>query len=126
MNNETIQRYQPGGDIYAQLEAKYGRTGALLIAQAAQTGDRDAVNQALSRVKYGERLDDSTAQIFWRQVTTDPFDAPLASLNKGLGAVFKSAGLGVLKNPWVLLAIAALVFLAVGGHRWLASKLNLA
>ena len=37
-----------------------------------------------------------------------------------------SAGLGVLKNPWVLLAIAALVFLAIGGHRWLGSKLNLA
>jgi|SRR5438876_5644881 len=125
MTNELIQRYQPGGDIYAQLETQYGRTGALLVAQAALTGDRTAITEALVRLKYGEPLDESTARIFWSQITTDPFDAPLTSLNKGLGTVFKSAGLGIFRNPWVLLALAAVVFFAIGGHRWLFAKARL-
>ncbi len=125
MDQATIARYQPGGDIYPQLERQYGRHSALLIAQAAQTGDRDAVNEAFGRVRHGERLDESTARIFWHQITTDPFDAPLASLNRGLGTTFKSAILGVLKNPWVLLAVAGLVFYAIGGFGWLGRKLKL-
>ncbi len=126
IDQATIARYQPGGDIYAQLEGQYGRNAALLIAQAAQTADRDALNEAIARVRHGEKLDESTAQIFWHQITTDPFDAPLDTLNKGLGTVFKSAGLGLLKNPWVLLAIAAVIFFAIGGHRWLFNKAKLA
>ncbi len=126
MDQATINRYQPGGDLYAQLEAQYGRTGALLIAQAARTGDRDALNEAFGRVRHGERLEESTAKLFWQQITTDPFDAPLESLNKGLGTAATSALLGVLKNPWVLLAVAGLVFYALGGFRWLGAKLKLA
>jgi hypothetical protein len=125
MNQATIARYQPGGDIYAQLEGQYGRNGALLISQAAATGDQDAVNDAFVRAKYGEKLDDSTASIFWHQITTDPFDAPLDSLNKGLGTAYKSAILGLLKNPWVLVTLAGLVFYALGGFRWLGAKLKL-
>ncbi len=127
MDQATIARYQPGGDVYAQLESQYGRNGALLIAQAATTGDRDAVNDALERVRgHGEKLDDSTARIFWSQITTDPFDAPLQSLNKGLGTIYSSALLGLLKNPWVLLSLAAVVFYFLGGFRWLGAKLKLA
>jgi hypothetical protein len=126
IDQATIARYQPGGDIYATLEDQYGRNAALLIAQAAQTGDRDSLNEAIAQVRHGAKLDDSTAKIFWQQITTDPFDAPLDSLNKGLGTVFKSAGLGVLKNPWVLLALALVVFFAIGGHRWLFAKAKLA
>ena len=126
LDQATITRYQPGGDIYATLEERYDRPGALLIAQAAQTGDRDAVNDAIGRVKHGEKLDDSTARIFWHQVTTDPFEAPLSDLNKGLGTVFGSAIANTFKNPWVLLSIAAFVFFQLGGGRWLANKLKLA
>jgi hypothetical protein len=126
MTNELIQRYQPGGDIYAKLESQYGRPGALLIAQAAQTGDSVAVNEAIVRAKYGEALDESTARIFWKQVTTDPFEAPLASLNKGLGIFSKSALLGLLKNPWVMIALVVVVFGALGGFRWLLGKYKLA
>lgn len=127
MDQATIARYNPGGDIYAQLEAQYGRPGALLIAQAATTGDRDAVNNAIERVRgHGEKLDDSTARIFWGQITTDPFDAPLSTLNKGLGTVWSSALLGLLKNPWVVLTLVGVVFYYAGGFRWLWAKLKLA
>lgn len=125
MTSDQIQRYQPGGDIYAQLETQHGRPGALLVSQAALTGDRTAITEALARLRFGEPLDESTARIFWSQIRSDPFDAPLSSLNKGFGTVFKSAGLGLLKNPWVLVALAAVVFFAIGGHRWLFAKAQL-
>jgi hypothetical protein len=126
MTPELIQRYQPGGDIYAQLDAKYGRGGALIVAQAARTGDRFAVNNAIERVRYGERMSESTARIFWGQITTDPFDAPLASLDKTLQASAGSLIKNIFKNPWVLLLVAALVFHAFGGFNWLGNKLKLA
>lgn len=125
MTPDQIQRYQPGGDIYARLETERGRTGALLVAQAALTGDRTAITEALAQLNSGDPRDESTARQFWSQVTNDPFDAPLESLNKGFGTVFKSAGLGILRNPWVLLALAAVVFFAIGGHRWLFAKAQL-
>jgi len=122
MTNATIQRYQPGGDIYAQLEAQWGRPGALTVAQAALTGDRAAITEALAQLKSGDPRDESTARLFWSQITTDPFDAPLSSLNSGLGVFGRSAIIGVLRNPWVLLALAAVVLYAIGGHRWLFEK----
>lgn len=117
MTKAQIQRYQPGGDIYAQLEAKWGRVGALAVAQAAASGDRTAITEALAQLKSGDPLDESTARIFWGQVTTDPFNAPLASLNSGLGTAFTSAIVGVLKNPWVLLALAGAVAFFVFSRR---------
>lgn len=125
MNKATIQRYQPGGDLYAQLEAQYGRNGALLIAQAATSGDRGRVTDAIERVRYGARLDDSTARLFWSQITTDPFEAPLASANAALGTIGTSAIIGLFKNPWVLLVVAALIFHAFGGFAWLAKRWRL-
>ena len=124
MNRATIQRYQPGGDLYAQLEAQYGRNGALLIAQAATSGDRGQVTDAIDRVRYGERLDDSTARIFWGQITTDPFEAPLASANAALGTLGSSAILGLLKNPWVLAAVVLGVILWAGGGPWLGKQVG--
>lgn len=108
ITSDIIVRYQPGGDIYAQLEAQYGRNAALLIAQAAQTGDRTALNEAIAQVRHGAKLNDSTARIFWAQVTTDPFDAPLDSLNKGIGTIVSSALKGTFSNPWVLLLTIAI------------------
>lgn len=125
MSKDLIQRYQPGGDIYAQLETQYGRTGALLVAQAALTADKTAVTEALARLKHGEPLDESTARIFWSQVTTDPFDAPLSSLNKGLGTLSTSAIIGLVKNPWVLIAAVVVIFYALGGFSWAFSRARL-
>jgi len=126
MTPATIQRYQPGGDIFAELESRYGTGGALLIAQAALTGDRFAVNEAISRAKFGEKLDVSLWSNFYTQVTTDPFAAPLETANKVIGTIGSSAIFGLFKNPWVLLAVAGLVFYAVGGFTWLGGKLKLA
>lgn len=78
------------------------------------------------RVKYGERMSDSTARLFWNQITTDPFDAPLESLNKGLQVGAGSLLKNIFKNPWVLLLVAGLILYALGGFGWLARKLKLA
>lgn len=125
MNEALIQRYQPGGDIYARLEATYGRQGALIVSQAALTGDRFAVTNAIERVKYGERMSDSTARIFWAQITTDPFEAPLETLNTALEASAGSLVKNILRNPWVLLLVAGLIFYALGGFTWAGKKLQL-
>lgn len=123
LDQATIARYSPGGDIYATLESQYGRDGALLITQAAQTGDRTNLNDAIERVRgHGAKLDDSTARIFWSQITTDPFDAPLSDLNKGLGVVGSSAILGLLKNPWVLFTLGLVIFGLLGGFKWLWAR----
>ena len=107
-----VQRYQPGGDIYAKLEARYGRNGALLVAQAARTApDLSYITAAIARVEFGERLDDSTASIFWKQITTDPLAAPLEGANKLLGKTF----LSFFKSPWVVLTIGIALFVMLGG-----------
>jgi hypothetical protein len=107
-----VQRYQPGGDIYAKLEAKYGRNGALLVAQAARSGtDRVDISDAIARAEFGERLDDSTASIFLKQIATNPLGAPLDAANNAL----KNAALSFLKNPWVLLTLAIALFVMLGG-----------
>jgi hypothetical protein len=108
-----LPRYAPGGDIYQQLAAAYGAAGAEAVYQAARTGDRAAISEALANVRLGPKRDDSVGSIFWSQVTTDPFAAPLETLNQGLGAAFTSAIVGVFKNPWVLASLLAVgVFLA--------------
>jgi hypothetical protein len=126
IDQATIQRYQPGGDLYAQYESLYGRNGALLIAQAALSGDRPTITDAIARADYGAALDDSTARLFWSQITTAPFDAPLSALNTGLGNTVGSFLRGVFSNPWVLLAAGLLVFAALGGFKWLEKNLKLA
>ena len=111
MNNELIARYQRGGDIYIELQAKYGTAAADSVAQAAVSADRTKVTAAITAVKYGPALNDSTASIFLDQILTDPFAAPLDSLNNQLGKL----SWNILKNPFVLA-------LVVGGGLLLAYK----
>lgn len=121
MSQDLINRYQPGGDIYASLETQYGTDKANAIAQAALTGDETKINAALTQAKYGNPLNTSTAGIFYDQITTDPLAAPLASLNTALGNTIFS----FLKNPWVLVTIAAVVFFFVfDGVNIIKGKLN--
>lgn len=115
MNEQTIKRYLPGGDIFSELESRFTRNGALLIAQAAQTGDRFAVNDAMTRAKYGERLPEATALLLWKQLTTDPLGAPLDSANEFVGTLTTNTAVAFLRNPWVL-AVLALVGLALWTH----------
>jgi len=110
MDQATIQRYQPGGDIYQALLAQgIGAAGANAVAQAALTGDETQVNAALTQAQFGNPLNTSTASILTNQLLTDPLAAPLSGLNNVLGNSFAS----LLKNPYVLLALAAVIFFFV-------------
>jgi hypothetical protein len=107
MNQELIDSYQPGGIIFQRMVDRFGAANAAFIAQAALSGDRYAVNAAIEQVRYsGERLPTNTGSIFWEQLTTDPFAAPLASANVAIGTLAKSASSGLFRNPWVLLVMA--------------------
>ena len=113
MDTTTIARYQPGGDIYATILSQHGAAAAAQIAAAAQTGDETQINAVLAQYVGTLTPDvavplstDTTASDFLNQIATDPLAAPLASANTLLGNTF----LSFLKNPWVVLTIAAVVF----------------
>jgi len=107
MDKALIDRYQPGGDIYATLKAKYGDAGAAIVAIAAQSGDRAQVTDALARVKYGERLNESTLEIFLNQLATNPLDAPLDTLDDAVSKLFDSKGV------WTLLLVGVAIVIAI-------------
>ena len=117
MDQTTINRYQPFnqdtgdvGDIYASLQSSYGTDTANNIANIAiNTGDETQINAAIVKAKYGAPLPTSTAGQLYTQLTTNPLAAPLAGANNLLGNTF----LSFLKNPWVLVTIAAAVFFFV-------------
>jgi putative Ca2+/H+ antiporter (TMEM165/GDT1 family) len=111
MDDSTIQRYQAGGDIYASLQSQYGTSAADSVAAAAQSGDETQVNAAIVQAKYGAPLNTSTGSILANQLATDPLAAPLASANNVLGNTL----LSFLKNPLVLIAVAAGLFFFFGG-----------
>lgn len=100
-----MNRYAPGGDIYETISAQYGRAAADRVWKAQESGRSGAVAEALAEIRFGRPLDESTGSIFLEQITTDPFAAPLGSLNTGLGTVLGSAIKGLFKNPWVLLVL---------------------
>ena len=111
-------RYQSGGDIYSRLEQQYGTAGADKVAAADASGEPYAINQALTDLKYGAALNDSTISNFVDQVTTDPLAAPLDAANKQIG----NAVTGIFKSPWVLAVLLGVVFYAVGGFDWVKRK----
>lgn len=96
-----VSRYAPGGDIYQTLATSYGNAAAQKVYNAALTGDRGAITEALATVRNGPPLTDSTAEIFLQQITTDPLAAPIESLNNQVGNVFKN----LLLNPFALVAL---------------------
>jgi len=106
MDTSTIQRYQPGGDIYAKLVSQYGATQANAIAQAALTGDRTQITTAIASADYGAPLNTSTFDAFVTQLETDPLGAPMESLNNQLTSVIKD----LFKNPMVLLTLGLVLF----------------
>lgn len=113
----TIALYSPGGSAYAQLQATYGTAGADLVYQDAIDGG--SFGNAIEEVRFGNFTgDNSTLGNFWTQITTDPLAAPLESANNQLGL----AVWNVVKNPFVLLAVAVAVFYFVGGFGWLQRR----
>lgn len=124
MDNTTIARYQPGGDIYQTLLLQYGQTSADAIAAAAETGDNNGeVAAAIAQAKYGAPADDSTADAFITQITTDPLGAPLDDLESGLQTIVGNSAIDFLKSPIVLIGIGAVVFFSLGGGQWLGKKI---
>ncbi len=127
MTQDLINRYQPGGDIYAALLSSYGKTGADAIAQAALSGDETQINAALVQVKYGAPLETSTLKIFGSELATDPLGAPLSSLNGFLKTIVGSTIAGVLSNPWVLIAGAGVTIALIyrgGGVTKIVNKVK--
>lgn len=120
MTQDTINRYQAGGDIYAQLQSLYGTAGADQIAAAALSGDESQVNAALVQVKYGQPLNTSTTSLFATQLATNPLGAPLSGLNNIISNSFSS----LLKNPWIWGTALVLLFLWMGGLSLLKGKLK--
>lgn len=114
MTIATQTRYAPGGDIYASLQKQYGTDAANRMYQAALTEDPYDDNATLTQIKHGKSLNDSTASLFIENVTTNPLGAPLDSLNNQIG----NAVLSVLKNPWVVAALAVFIFYQFGGFTW--------
>ena len=99
MDAELIARYQsPTGDIYNSLSQSRGVNVANAAAAAALTGDRVQVTNAIANAEYGPPLNESTADILYTQLATDPFRAPLEGLDNILGNSFKS----FLTSPYVV------------------------
>lgn len=120
-----LTRYYTFGDLWQQVFAQYGYAAAERVAAAAETGSLTAVNATLSDIRRGVTPasypgadDTSTAGLFWQQITTDPFAAPLDSANNQIGNVFKN----IFRNPFVLLALVGVVFYLVGGFDWIKRK----
>jgi hypothetical protein len=123
MDQTTINRYQANnpdtgqpGDIYSAIESQHGQSAADAVAAAALSGDETQINSVLTLYTGTSTpttavplADTSTADIFTNQILTDPLAAPLESANKILGNTFFS----FLKNPWVLVTVALVVFFFV-------------
>lgn len=118
-----ISKYAPGGEIYIKLAGQYGEPGAVKVYQAALTGDRMKLANALNSLEGKPPIvasTASTAAIFFDQITTDPLAAPLESANNQIGkAVFNA-----FKNPWVLVVVVGVVFYMLGGFTWAKRKLG--
>lgn len=119
MDDLTIRRYQPGGDIYATLQGQYAKQDVDNIAAAALTGDRTKVTDAIEIARgHGTERETSTLAILGNQLTTDPLGAPLDTLNTAATNTLFS----FLKNPMALIVIGTVLFLALGGSarvtRW--------
>lgn len=102
-----MNRYAPGGDLYAKIEQQYGTAAANRVYQASISDSGETIAHALGSIRAGNAADlpTSTAAIFTNQILTDPLAAPLESANNQIGNVFAN----LFKNPWVL----AVVVLAV-------------
>lgn len=119
------ERYQPGGDIYAEVESKWGTSAANQVAAAALVSDGGyTLRNLLADLNAGHSTaapgSDSTLGNFFTQITTDPLAAPLASVNTALGNTFFS----FLKSPWVIFALGVVIFAWAGGFQWLGRQLK--
>lgn len=112
MTESTVARYQPGGDIYAEIQGQYGTQSANTLAQIVrETKESTNVSTYLGELRNGPMQNSNVASIFVGQITTDPFAAPASALNRTLSASVGSAIKGIFSNVWVLALVVFLGFL---------------
>jgi hypothetical protein len=123
MSQDLINRYQPGGDLFAIYQTRFGDAGANEIAAAAATGDESAITTTVNELTFGQPLDTSTADILANQLATDPLNAPLASASNILSKTIsdlqdsiKKTVISLAENPLVAVALIAGIFIAVKIH----------
>lgn len=111
--------YAPGTDRYNRLAEQYGKAGADYVYSQVLTGREDSLPDALGQLKYGADRNESATGLFFQQITTDPFAAPLESANNHLGNIVAN----VFRNPWVLIAVALLIFHLFGGFDYVKRRI---
>jgi len=134
MDQATINRYQPGGDIYAQIVTQYGQAAADQMAAVTQSGNQAQINAALANIVAGPAPGSTSTLVnLYDQLTTDPLAAPVADANTLLsntaGSVNSLLGntiASLFKNPAILVSLALALFFYFGGANiirgWIASK----
>lgn len=93
VDDTTIYRYQPGGDLYGSLNSTYGPDAADSMAKAAASGSRATMNSRMAEVRGASQNTGSTSTVgnFFSQIFTDPLKAPVAA---ALGQGSSGPGLG--------------------------------
>lgn len=92
MDQSLVNRYQPGGDIYANLASTRGAGAADQVAAAARSGSRENVVSTMALVNNGPATGSTSVfQNFMQQITTDPLKAPIAA---AMGQGSSGPGLG--------------------------------
>jgi hypothetical protein len=102
-----LSRYVPGGDVYDAINLAYGIPAADRVQAAAETGDYRNISETLGEIRNGPPLDQSTADAFWNQITTDPLAAPLDYFGAPVSKGIQDATSTIVKVA--LLALAAYV-----------------
>ena len=121
----NLTRYIVGGDMWEAVGKKYGREAAEQLSNIAEAGDLTQFNFALSSLNRSgvvSPVQNSRTSTLWNftdQLLTDPLAAPADSLNNQLGKAFKN----IFGSPWILVALAAVVFFWIGGAQWSKGKL---
>ena len=120
MDKATINRYQPGGDLYLDYVNQYGTAAANTLATAALTGDQTQITAALSSIMFGSPLPTSTASIFLNQISSDPLAAPLADAE----TIASNTFVDFFKSPAILISLAIVLFFVLGGAGLIRGKLS--
>jgi hypothetical protein len=134
MDQATITRYQPGGDIYATLVSQYGQNAADTLATAARSGDESQVNAALATIRNGAPKDDSLTDALASQLYNDPLGAPLdqagtilSNTLSAAGNAAKAATNAIIGNwgAWLLVgAVSIGLFFYFGGSAFVRRRIS--
>ncbi len=111
VDDTTIFRYQPGGDLYSSVMSMFGAEGADKMAAAASSGSRVKMNSSMSELRGNPKNTGSTSVLgnFFTQLGNDPLKAPIAAaLGQG------SSGPGLGKNTTGNLVKGAAAIAVIG------------